>query len=77
MTVYETGRSEFRPRPSWGLLFAFGLFAFLLSDVIHGALIWLTEMALAWNSGWGNVVIVELHPLGDAASRFYVSPPLG
>lgn len=77
MSSYESGRSEFRPKPDEATLFVFGLSGFLLADLIHSVLTWAIETVLAFNSGWEKVVILDIPVLTNPTSPFYVSPPLG
>lgn len=76
MNSYEREPQEFRPRPRFLSLFFFGLAAFLLADLVQAFLTWGIETALAWNSGWEQVWILDIAVLTDPGSPFYVSPPL-
>ncbi len=76
MNSYETGPQEFRPKPTFLSLLFFGIAAFLLADLAQAILTWMIETAIAWNSGWKEVWIVDIAVLTDPGSPFYVSPPL-
>lgn len=77
MSSYGSEGQEFRPRPSKFALLCHGLGSTLLAELIWTALQWGIETILAWNSGWQEVLILDLAPLANGTSAFYVSPPLG